>query len=160
MDTDTNGRLLKSGEWRQYVIDQARTWKGTPYYHTGRVKGVGVDCGGLLYELYSAFFVLKPFPRDYPQDWALHRPNEIYLSFVAPYVTEVPTPQPGGFGLFQIARNFAHAAIVAEEAKTFIHAWGRNGSGCVIESQRRFFRIGKSEKERQVKWFDVKPELL
>lgn len=26
----------------------ARTWLGTPYHHQGRVKGVGVDCVGLL----------------------------------------------------------------------------------------------------------------
>lgn len=29
---------------RQQLIDEARTWLGTPYHHQGRVKGVGVDC--------------------------------------------------------------------------------------------------------------------
>ena len=27
---------------------EARTWLGTPFHHQGRLKGVGVDCVGLL----------------------------------------------------------------------------------------------------------------
>ncbi len=30
------------------VVRAARTWLGTPYHHQGRLKGVGVDCAGLL----------------------------------------------------------------------------------------------------------------
>ena len=30
------------------VVRMARTWLGTPYHHQGRVKGAGVDCGGLV----------------------------------------------------------------------------------------------------------------
>ena len=30
------------------ICQQARTWLGTPFKHQGRVKGVGVDCLGLL----------------------------------------------------------------------------------------------------------------
>jgi cell wall-associated NlpC family hydrolase len=33
---------------RQQIIDEARTWLGTPFRHQGRLKGVGVDCGGLI----------------------------------------------------------------------------------------------------------------
>ena len=33
---------------RQEVIDQARTWLGTPFRHQGRLKGIGVDCVGLI----------------------------------------------------------------------------------------------------------------
>ncbi len=32
----------------QDVIDEARTWIGTPFMHQGRMKGKGVDCVGLL----------------------------------------------------------------------------------------------------------------
>lgn len=32
----------------QAVIDEARAWLGTPYQHQARLKGVGVDCAGLL----------------------------------------------------------------------------------------------------------------
>lgn len=30
------------------VIEEARSWIGTPFMHQGRVKGIGVDCVGLL----------------------------------------------------------------------------------------------------------------
>lgn len=37
----------------QDVIDAARSWKGTPFHHQGRVKGVGVDCAGLIVEAFK-----------------------------------------------------------------------------------------------------------
>jgi len=33
---------------RKQILDEARTWIGTPYHHQGRLKGVGVDCAGLI----------------------------------------------------------------------------------------------------------------
>jgi cell wall-associated NlpC family hydrolase len=32
---------------REDVVREALTWVGTPYQHQGRVKSVGVDCGGV-----------------------------------------------------------------------------------------------------------------
>lgn len=33
---------------RLAIIDEARTWTGTPYHHQASLKGVGVDCVGLI----------------------------------------------------------------------------------------------------------------
>jgi cell wall-associated NlpC family hydrolase len=33
---------------RKEFVDEARSWLDTPYQHQGRLKGVGVDCIGLL----------------------------------------------------------------------------------------------------------------
>ena len=33
---------------REQVVRLARTWLGTPFHHQGRVRGVGVDCVGLV----------------------------------------------------------------------------------------------------------------
>lgn len=33
---------------RAEVVAEARTWLGTPFHHQARVKGVGVDCAGLV----------------------------------------------------------------------------------------------------------------
>lgn len=30
------------------IVITARTWVGTPYHHQARVKGVGVDCAGVV----------------------------------------------------------------------------------------------------------------
>lgn len=32
----------------QDIINEARSWVGTPFHHQGRVKGAGVDCIGLV----------------------------------------------------------------------------------------------------------------
>jgi len=155
MDTDTRRRLLTTGEWRQWVVDEARTYKGTPYQHKGRVKGVGVDCGGMVYQIYTPLLgPFAPFPNNYAQDWAVHRDNDMYLDFIKSHVIEVGMPQPGGLAMFRIGRNFSHAAICSER-NTFIHAWGRTQHGSVIESRLQFFRTGDG-KQRDVKFLDVK----
>lgn len=33
---------------RAEIVAEARSWLGTPYHHQARLKGVGVDCAGLL----------------------------------------------------------------------------------------------------------------
>lgn len=33
---------------RSEIIAEARTWLGTPFHHQGRLKGVGVDCAGVV----------------------------------------------------------------------------------------------------------------
>lgn len=160
MDTDTRRRLLTTGDWRQYVIDEARTWKGTPYQHKGRIKGIGCDCGGIIYQVYNPLLgPFKPFPKDYAQDWAVHRENEIYLSFIEPYVEQVMKAIPGGIALFKVGRNFSHAAVCTEK-NTFIHAWGRTQHGSTIESKVQFFRMGNGNKPRDVKFFDVSEKWL
>lgn len=154
MDADTRGRLLNSGRWRQYIINEAREWKGTPYQHKGRLKGIGADCGGMIYQVYCPLLgPFKPFPKEYPADWSLHRENEIYLAFIEPYVDLVPAAVPGGLAMFQIGRNFGHAAICTEK-RTFIHAWGRNQAGTVTECGLNFFRLNDGQ-HRPVKYFDV-----
>lgn len=139
-------------DWRDWVVAEARSWKGTPYVHKGRVKGVGVDCGGIIHTIFNQLVPLAPFPRDYPQDWAMHKEgNELYLSFIMPYVEEVPSPVKGGIALWHFGRNYSHGAICTERG-TFIHAYGRNDFGKVIESAPSFFG------GRKVKYFDLRPE--
>lgn len=40
----TKNKLITGDE----IVNQARTWLGTPWHHAARCKGVGVDCGGLI----------------------------------------------------------------------------------------------------------------
>lgn len=159
MDTDTRNRLLASGEWRDALLAEAQTWKWTPYQHRGRVKGVGVDCGGLIYELYNPWFgPFKPFPNDYPPDWAAHKEgNELYLDFIRPYVEEVKKVPPAGFTLFHYGRNFSHAAIWT--GRRYLHAFGRTNAGCVKEDMPAFFS-NKGGKLREAKHFDVSKQWL
>jgi len=149
-------------QWRLNIIAEARTWKRTPYQHKGRVKGVGVDCGGILHCIYSTVLVLPPFPQDYPADWALHSAGEeLYLNFVHPFTDEIAKPVPGGMALFKIAHRWAHAAICTDNDK-FVHAWGRNQEGGVVEwpIAKFAYGLGQGEKQRPVRYFDVKKGLI
>lgn len=141
MDTHIRtGILMIDPNWRAIVCATAREWKGTRYVPKARVKGVGVDCGGLLYEVYNPIFgPFAAFPTDYPPDWALHNDEERYLDFVLPHVYEVPQVQVGGFSLFHLGLTYAHAAIMLDNGN-YIHAWGRLREGSVIETPQRVMR--------------------
>jgi cell wall-associated NlpC family hydrolase len=143
---------------RQSILTEARTWIGTPYHHKGRVKGVGVDCGGILYELFKDRIKgFRDFPDFYPEDWAMHKENiNIYVEFLEPYFDEVMIPEVATIAVFQFGRAFSHGTLFTDR-QTFIHAWGRTGKGTVMETPRQFFH--DNGKHRPVRYFDVKAEL-
>lgn len=143
MDTESRSRILL----------EARSWIGTPYHHKGRVKGVGVDCGGLLYEVYGKFYPLKPYPDTYPADWSMHQGAELYLDFIADYVSEIGNPPVAGIVVFRYGRCYSHGGILTE-SNTVIHAWGRTQHGMVIESPMSFFNDKRSYRPR--KYYNIK----
>lgn len=139
---------MLTDDWRERVVASAMEWMGTPYHHKGRKKGVGVDCGGLIYEVFSPIMPgLKPFPKDYAPDWTLHDGREIYEEFISPYTRQVDAPCRGGLTLFRMGRCFGHGAIY--DGTHYIHSWGRNGTSGVIRSHVGFFQ------QRERRHFDV-----
>jgi cell wall-associated NlpC family hydrolase len=40
---------------RPDIVEEARSWLGTPYHHQAALKGVGCDCIGLLRGVYETF---------------------------------------------------------------------------------------------------------
>jgi cell wall-associated NlpC family hydrolase len=103
-------------EQRQAIIAEAKSWLRTPYHHMGRLKGVGVDCGTLLCEVYEKSGIAPHVePSFYPPDWHLHRSEERYLSHVEQFFEEVPGPPlPGDLALYHFGRCISHAAIVID----------------------------------------------
>ncbi len=99
---------------RAAVIAEALTWVGTHYHHHARIKGVGVDCGMLLLEVYATVGLIPQVdPGYYPQDWHLHRGEERYLRFVTEYCDLLQEPPlPGDVAVFRIGRCISHGAIV------------------------------------------------
>lgn len=115
---------------RQEVVREAHTWLGTPYHHQGRVKGVGVDCGMLLIEVFRDCGLVPDIdPRPYPPDWHLHRDEERYLGWIRKYAAPVEIPQPGDIALFRFGRCISHGAIVVEWPRV-IHSYIRDG--CIL----------------------------
>lgn len=108
---------------RQAVIEEAKTWLGTPYHHQGRIKGVGVDCATILCEVYEKVGLI-PYvdPTPYPPDWHLHRESERYMGWMEQYGYATETPQPGDIVLWKFGRCFSHGGILVD-AKTIIHSY-------------------------------------
>jgi NlpC/P60 family putative phage cell wall peptidase len=109
---------------REQVVAAARTWLGTPWVHNARVKGHGVDCGQLLAAVFQEAGVVGPVdPGEYPQDWALHRSEERFMSIVERYAVKVyRAPLPGDVALFKFGRCVSHGGIVLEWP-LMIHAY-------------------------------------
>jgi NlpC/P60 family putative phage cell wall peptidase len=149
-----DARQIRGLNWADAVIAEAMSWYGTPYIPRARVKGVGCDCGTLLYAAYEGpFGPFPPFPTDYAVDWAAHSNDERYLDFVMPYVKEGNAPLRGGFSLFKLGLAFSHAAIFLGDDK-YIHAWGRKGEGAVtITPARVLLHLAK---QTAVKHFEPK----
>lgn len=112
---------------REAVIEEAKTWLGTPYHHMGTVKGVGVDCGQILIKVYSEVGLVPEFdPGYYPSDWHFHRSDEVYLEWLEKFTTSTDKPKPGDIALFKFGRCASHGAIVVDN-ETLIHSYNRLG---------------------------------
>jgi cell wall-associated NlpC family hydrolase len=151
VDTRAGAGLVS--DWRDQVAADAETWIGTPYVPKARIKGVGVDCGALLYEVYCPYF--GPFAQypNYTADWSLHEASdEKYLEFIKPYTVEVRAPIKGGISLFHMGLRYAHAAIFVGDNQ-YVHAWGRLRAGSVTKSPLRVMQwLGRGH---PIKHFDV-----
>lgn len=117
---------------RQIVIQEARSWIGTPYHHHGRIKGVGVDCAMLLAEVFACAGVIEPVALEhYPRDWHLHRDDERFIGYLQLFgCVEVDQPAPADVALFRTGRAYGHAAIIVEWPRG-IHAV--NGRGVELD---------------------------
>jgi cell wall-associated NlpC family hydrolase len=113
------------GFQRRGIVDEARSWVGTPYHQQGDIKGIGVDCGMLLVRVFVDTGLCEPFdPRPYADDWYLHRTEERYLGFIFDRAKEVTNPLPGDVMVFRYGRCYAHGGVVTDASPlTIVHAF-------------------------------------
>ncbi len=92
------------------AVTEAMTWLGTPYHHQGRVKGVGVDCGTLICEVYEKVNLMGHLdPRPYPPDWHMHQMGQRYLEHIKKFCVQVVDPQPGDIVLYHFGKCISHS---------------------------------------------------
>lgn len=103
---------------RTDIISKAREYLGTPYHHQGRLKGVGIDCVGLLWGVASELGLPIHNSCDYTRyptrDGRLVR--ELSLS-LAPYASPAEA-RPGDVLVFWIAgrsQRPQHTALLTGE---------------------------------------------
>lgn len=120
---------------REMIVQEARSWIGTPYHAQADIKGAGVDCGMLLVRVFVDTGLCAPFdPRPYADDWYLHRSEERYLGFIFDRTKEVAAPMPGDVMVFRYGRCYAHGGVVTKASPlTIVHAF--QPSRCVLEEE-------------------------
>lgn len=110
---------------RAAVLEEARSWIGTPFHHAARVKGAGVDCLMLLAEVYERAGVVpqRVEPGFYVPDWHMHKDAERFTEGLTAHARPIEGPPgPGDIALFRFGRTFSHGAIVVEWPR-LIHAY-------------------------------------
>jgi NlpC/P60 family putative phage cell wall peptidase len=115
---------------RADIVAEARSWIGTPFHHQGRLKGVGVDCAGLLIcvarELGLSSFDVTGYAR-LPDGRQLKATCERLMEPIG-----LDAAGPGDVVLLRWTRQPQHVAIVADGPgyRTIIHAHEQAGQ-CV-----------------------------
>lgn len=105
------------------IVAQARTWLGTPFAHQGRIKGVGVDCGGLLLCVGRELGMNI----DEPPVYSMSPAPEIFPSMLGRHCVMVArvAMRPGDLLHFAFAGEPRHLGIATNIG--VIHAWAKPG---------------------------------
>lgn len=120
-------------EQRKAVIKEALSWAAakTPYRGHCCVKGIGTDCGQLIYGVYRAcgFLPEIELPTDYSLQVAAHRASTEYMDVIDRYFQPVAESdvKPADLVCYQLGHAMAHAAIIVEWPSFVIQAELRHG---------------------------------
>jgi NlpC/P60 family putative phage cell wall peptidase len=108
------------------IIDEARSWIGTPYRHHASLKGVGCDCLDLLRGVWRAVLGAEPeTPPPYAPDWAEAGGSEALLAAARRHFVEMNRKdmQPGDVLLFRWRAGLpAKPCAVATAPDLMVHA--------------------------------------
>ena len=113
--------MIPSIVTRDDVVQEARDWIGTPFKHQGRLKGVGIDCAGLIIGVAHAL-QLSTF--DYtsyshlPDGITLRRLLTTHLCPILSYQA-----QAGDIVLMRFDAQPQHVGILSPEG--IIHAYAQ-----------------------------------
>ncbi|CAJ7799686.1 NlpC/P60 family phage cell wall peptidase [Burkholderia pseudomallei] len=129
---------------REQFVAEARSWLGTPYQHQGRLKGVGVDCIGLLACIAHALDLSDADFTDYER-----RPDGRLRPVLEQHLRRVPLDEADAADvlLFAWASTPIHIAIMTD-ATHVLHAYIPNRK--VVES-----RLDESMRSRVVAAYHV-----
>lgn len=88
---------------RAQVVEEARTYLGTPFLHQGRKKIVGVDCIGLLTGIAQLFGFTYHDKKSYTK----YPTEDLLLPELRKALEEIPTEeaQPGDVLVFWVSRS-------------------------------------------------------
>ena len=118
---------MSGGDVRAAILDECRSWIGTPYRHQGSRKGVGCDCLGLVTGVWRAVYGSPPeLPGPYAADWAEVGEEDRLLEAARRHCAEKQRDAMGA-GYLLVFRwrphlPAKHAGILVEPGR-FVHAY-------------------------------------
>lgn len=101
---------------RQQIVDEARSWIGTRWQHQARLKGIGVDCAGLVVCVMRAVGIEVIDVEGYPR-----RPDGSLLDVVRDQTDPTAEWLPGDVAVFHWGNDPCHLAILTSPT-SIIHA--------------------------------------
>lgn len=107
----------------EQIVEQARTWIGTPFYHAGREKGLGVDCIGLVISVCNELDLIGGY--DY-REYSQIAPSGTMRTMLLPFFSELGGNDPdlaGDVLLFTIGGLEQHVAIYTGDDNRIVHAF-------------------------------------
>ncbi len=117
----------------EQVVEAARAYLGTPYHHDARLKGVGVDCSGLVIGAMNDLGVPVEDVRGYGRDGDGFAEME---RRVRVFARKVRTPRAGDILLFRARMMLNHCGFCTGETPGgvgLIHAYSAPSVGAVVE---------------------------
>ena len=111
---------------RAALLEEARSWIGTPYRHQASVKGVGCDCLGLVRGVWRGCLGAEPeLPPPYAPDWAEAGGLETLQQAALRHLRPLPSTEfaAGDVLLFRYRDGcLAKHVAIASAADRMIHA--------------------------------------
>lgn len=124
---------------RKTIVAEAREWLGTPYHHQARLRGVGVDCVGLVIGVARSLGIVAPefdvggYPRT-PDGRSLLSITDGHMERIAqdamqPGDVVVVCIAPGSPQHLGILGDYRHGGL------SLIHAYNGGHANGVIETR-------------------------
>lgn len=140
---------------RRQIVDEARTWIGTPFQHQAHVKGVGVDCAGLVRGAMIATHIMPADVATWPHaarylGYARRPDGKTLLEALDVYLVRIDLAalQIGDVLAMRFERDPQHLGIVGDYVHgglSLIHALGQvDGKGRVVEHRLSPDRIANA----------------
>ena len=103
------------------IVLEAKTWIGTPFKHQGRIKGIGVDCVGLIIGV-AHYFKLTEFDYTHyshtPDGYLMQQLLDQHLESIA-----IHAAKPGDIVLMRFDTEPQHVGILSDYG--IIHAYAQ-----------------------------------
>lgn len=112
---------------KDQIVAIAREYDQTPYVHQGRVKGVGIDCIGLVICVCKELDLIDFDYYDYDRT----PDGDNLMQLLKLHCTPTDNPEPGDIMVFRIKKQPQHVGIVTERG--IIHAY--QGADKVVEHE-------------------------